>query len=452
MYKFSIFFLTSLSVLLINNQLNAESSFFETVKTESKRLEKHVIKIRRDFHQFPELSNREFKTSKKIFKILKDLGYKVQYGYSVPGYKEKVGVIATLKGGKPGKVVALRADIDALPIKEKNKLSFKSIETSTYNNLKTNVMHACGHDTHTAMLLGAAHIFAKLKDEIPGTIKLIFQPAEEGAPLNEKGGAEYLIEKNVLKNPHVDAIFGIHIAMNNPTGTVAFRKKALMAGANFFHITITGKPGHGSTPWNTKDPINASGYLITQLQSIISRQSNLSLGPAVLTVGKISGGSRNNIIPEKVTLEGTIRTFNASMLQKIKNDIKKIAIGIETSFDVSVEVFISKDFPNTVNDENLVDKMSPTLDKIFSKNNILKTLPVMGSEDFSFYGKKIPAFFFFLGARHKSLGKSNPIDGPLAGHHTPQFLLDEDSLIYGVQSYSLLALDYLNLANKKQTP
>ena len=396
-------------------------------------IEPKVIEWRRDFHQHPELSNREFKTAEKIAKHLKSLGLEVQTNIA------HTGVVGILKGGKPGAVVALRADIDALPVTERTPVPFASKVTSSYNGIETGVMHACGHDSHIAILMGTAEVLSKIKDEIKGTVKFIFQPAEEGAPKGERGGAELMVEEGVLKNPDVDAIFGLHISAITNVGTITYKPGGIMAAAQSFTIKVKGKQAHGSRPWEGIDPIVVSAQIINGLQTIISRDTELTKEAAVITVGLIRGGVRSNIIPEEVEMIGTIRTLDYDMQKKLNKEIKRRVPAIAEAFGAKATIEIDKGYPITYNDVNLVNTMLPSLQKVAGKDNVKLINAVTGAEDFSFYQKEIPGFYFFLGGK--------PIDVSLentASHHTPDFFLDESGFKLGVEAFVNLTLDYLN--------
>ncbi len=407
------------------------SSNSQDLSSDLKNIEKKVIQWRRYFHQNPELSNREFNTSKKIAKHLKSLGIKTQEGIA------KTGVIGILKGNKPGKVVALRADMDALPVTERNDLLFKSKVNSTYLGKEVGVMHACGHDTHIAILMGVAEILSKNKDKINGTVKFIFQPAEEGAPEGEEGGAELMVKEGVLKNPDVDAIFGLHIGSGSPVGQISYKKGGIMAASQSFKIKVNGKQSHGSRPWGGIDPIMISAKIIDGLQTIVSRESDLTKEAAVITVGKIDSGVRSNIIPENAEMIGTIRTLDYDMQKKINDRMKEMVPAIANAYRATATIDIQKGLPITFNNHALVDKMLPTIKRIAGEGNVIEINAVTGAEDFSFYAKEIPGFFFFLGGM--TPGNTNPYP-----HHTPDFFIDESGMILGVETMTNLVFDYLN--------
>ena len=396
------------------------------------RIESKVIEWRRNFHQFPELSNREFKTAKKIEEHLKNLGLNVKTGIA------HTGVVALLKGGKPGPVVGLRADIDALPVTERVDVPFASKVRTTYNGHDVGVMHACGHDAHIAILMGVAEILTSMKKDLPGSVKFIFQPAEEGAPQDEEGGAELMVKEGVLKNPEVDVIFGLHVRSIAPVGTISYRPRSLMAAVDGLRITVKGKQTHGSTPWTGIDPITASAQIIIGLQTIISRQTQLTEEAAVITIGSIHGGVRSNIIPEKVELIGTIRTLNTDMQDKIHEKIRLTATKIAESAGAIADVRITKGYPITYNDPELTEMMLHSLHQVAGKENVKLIKAITGAEDFSFFQKQIPGMYFFVGAMPES---TRPEDAP--PHHSPDFYIDEGCLKLGIRALSYLTLDYM---------
>ena len=398
-----------------------------------KKIESKVIEWRRDFHQNPELSNREFKTAEKIAKHLKSLGMEVQTGVA------HTGVVGVLKGNNPGKVVALRADIDGLPVKERTDVPFKSVVTSTYRGQDVGVMHACGHDTHIAILMGVAEILSKNKDKINGTVKFIFQPAEEGAPQGEEGGAELMVKEGVLKNPDVDAIFGLHIGAGQPINTIAYKSGGIMAAAQGFEINVKGKQSHGSTPWASVDPIMASVKIIDGLQTLVSREMPLTKEGVVLSIGKITSGVRNNIIPESAQIIGTLRTLDYDMQAQINKRMKEMVPAIAAAYRAEATIDIAKGYPITFNDPDLTAMMLPSLKTAAGEKAVIEIDAITGAEDFSFFQKEVPGFFFFLGGK--------PLDAPegisLGGHHTPDFYIDESGLLLGVETFIQLTFDYL---------
>ena len=428
MKKVNLFILLTASIFSISAQ-----SYDTKINKLSTEIESKVIEWRRHFHQYPELSNRELNTAKYIAKHLKKIGLEVQEGVA------KTGVVALLKGKKPGKVVALRADIDALPVTERNNLPFKSNVKSIYNGKETGVMHACGHDSHIAILMGVAEVLSKMKNEIKGSVKFIFQPAEEGAPKGEEGGAELMIKEGVLTNPKVDAIFGLHISSITDVNTISYKVGGIMAAAQNFEITVNGKQAHGSRPWHGVDPILTSAQIINGLQTIISRESELTKEGAVITVGMINAGIRSNIIPESATMIGTIRTLDYDMQAFINERMKEMVPAIAKAYRATATIEIEKGLPITFNHKGLTEKMLPTLQRFAGTKKVNEISAITGAEDFSFFQQKIPGLYFFLGA--KSL-ETKPKD--VTGHHTPDFMLDESGFLLGVKTMTCLALDYLN--------
>jgi len=390
-----------------------------------------VIDWRRDFHQFPELSNREFKTAEKIAKHLKSLGIEVQTGVA------KTGVVGILKGDQPGKVIGLRADIDALPVTERNDLPYKSSEIGEFAGEKVGVMHACGHDTHIAILMGVAEVLSKNKDKIKGTVKFIFQPAEEGAPPGEEGGASLMIKEGVLENPKVDAIFGLHINSSTPVGTIRYKSGGTMAAAQRFVIQVKGKQSHGSQPWSGVDPILISAKIIDGLQTIISREAELTNEAAVITVGKITSGVRFNIIPESAEMIGTIRTLDYDMQKLINRRMQEMVPALAKAYGGDATIEITNSTEITYNDPDLVVQMLPTLERVAGKNKVLTQKAVTGAEDFSYFQKVIPGFYFFLGGMTPGNTQAFP-------HHTPDFKIDDSGLLLGVKTMTEMSLDYLN--------
>ena len=390
-----------------------------------------VIEWRRDFHENPELGNREFKTAEKIAAHLKSLGIEVQTGVV------KTGVVGILKGNKPGKVIALRADIDALPVTERNDLAFKSEVKTTFLGAETGVMHACGHDTHTAILMGVAEVLAKNKDKINGTVKFIFQPSEEGPPPGEEGGAKLMVKEGVLENPKVDAIFGLHINSSTPVNTIRYKPGGTMAATERFVVNVKGKQTHGSQPWSGVDPIYISAKIIDGFQSIISRESRLTEEAAVITIGKISSGLRFNIIPESAEMIGTVRTLDPDMRTKIIRRMDEMARDIAKAYGGEATIEWQNMTVVTFNDLDLTAQMLPTLQKVGGTENINLTKATTGGEDFSFFQEKVPGFYFFLGGMTPGSAEAFP-------HHTPDFFIDESGFQLGVKALSQMSIDYLN--------
>lgn len=405
----------------------AQTSFDKDIES----VKEKVIEWRRDFHQNPELGNREFKTAEKIAKHLKSLGIEVQTGVA------HTGVVGLLKGDQPGKVVALRADIDALPVTERNDLPFKSKVRTTFLGQESGVMHACGHDTHTAILMGVAEVLAKNKDKIKGSVKFIFQPSEEGPPPGEEGGAKLMVKEGVLENPKVDAIFGLHINSATPVNTIRYKPGGTMAATERFVINVKGKQTHGSQPWSGVDPIYISAKIIDGFQSIISRESKLTDEAAVITIGKITSGNRFNIIPESAEMIGTVRTLDPDMRTKIIRRMNEMARDIAKAYGGEATIEWQNMTVVTYNDLALTDQMLPTLQKVGGTENINLTKAVTGGEDFSFFQEKVPGFYFFLGGMTPGNAEAFP-------HHTPDFFIDESGFQLGVKALSQMSIDYLN--------
>lgn len=398
----------------------------------AKSIEPKVIEWRRHFHQYPELSNREFKTSAKVAEHLRSLGIEVQTEVA------KTGVVGLLKGAKPGPVVALRADMDALPVTERNSLPFASKEKTTFNGMETGVMHACGHDSHVAILMGVAEILAKNKADLKGTVKFIFQPAEEGPPAGEEGGADLMVKEGVLENPKVDVIFGLHIRSISPLGQIEYKPMGFMAASDWFTIKVYGKQSHGSAPWMGIDPIVVASQIINGLQTIISRQTELTKEAAVISVGRINSGIRENIIPENLEMSGTIRTFDPDMQKKIHDKIKLTATKIAESSGARAEVIIESKTAVTYNDPDLTSRMLPSLERVSGTKNVVLIDAQTGAEDFASFQKKVPGLYFFVGACPPEIDID---DAP--SHHTPDFMMDEAGMITGVKALLNLTLDYM---------
>jgi amidohydrolase len=415
----------------VNSKLQAK------LDQQAKEIEQQVIEWRRHFHQYPELSNRETKTGAYIAEHLKKLGLEVQYPVA------KTGVVALLKTGKPGPVIALRADIDALPVMERNSLAFASKEKTVFNGQETGVMHACGHDSHIAILMGVAEILVKNKADLRGTIKFLFQPAEEGAPVGEEGGAFLMVKEGVLDNPKVDAIFGLHIQSMRPIGQIGYKSGGMMAAADTYSVKVKGKQTHGSAPWAGVDPIVISSQIILGLQTIISRQTELTKEAAVITVGRIQSGIRSNIIPEEAFFEGTIRTLDTTMQDKIHEKIKLTATKIAESGGATAEVTIRRGTPVTYNDPALTEKMIPSLKKAAGDKNVEVINAVTGAEDYAFYQKKVPGLFVFVGAMPPDADPSK-----VASHHTPDFFIDERGFHTGIRALLDLTVDYMYMTKK----
>jgi amidohydrolase len=420
--KITVLF-TLMSVMIFGQGPNLDKDYAS--------VEQKVIEWRHDIHQNPELSNREFKTAEKIANHLKSLGIEITTGVA------HTGVVGILKGDQPGKVVALRADIDALPVTERNDLPFKSTVTSEFLGEKVGVMHACGHDTHTAILMGVAEVLSKNKDKIKGTVKFIFQPAEEGPPPGEEGGALLMVKEGVLKNPDVDAIFGLHINSQTPVGMIRYKIGGSLAAAQSFTINVKGKQSHGSRPWSGVDPILISAKIIDGLQTIVSREADLTNEAAVITVGKIKSGVRSNIIPESAEMLGTIRTLDYDMKDQITKRMKEMVSTIAKAYggEATCEILDATDI--TYNQPELARQMLPTLKRVAGDENVVAQKAITGAEDFSYFQREIPGFFFFLGGMTPGNTESYP-------HHTPDFIIDDAGMQLGVKAMTELTLDYLN--------
>ena len=429
--------LLTLLLIVISQSSGAQSDIVklkEKAYAAADKIETKCVAWRRDIHEHPELGNRETRTAKIIAGHLRKLGIETKEGVA------KTGVVGILKGGKPGPCIALRADIDALPVVERVNIPFASKQKTTYNGQEVGVMHACGHDTHVAMLMSVAEILSGMKNDIKGTIKFIFQPAEEGPPEGEEGGAALMVKEGVMDNPKVDAIFGMHIESDIEVGKIEYKPGAFMASSDWFHIVVKGKGSHGSQPWKGVDPIQVSAQIIEGLQNIVSRQSMLTKAPVVITVGKIHGGVRNNIIPEECIMDGTIRTLDNEMQKEVHEKIKLTATKIAEASGATAEVTIDTKTLVTYNTPELVKKMIPSLQSAAGVANVSEREWVTGAEDFSYYGTKAPAFFFYLGGMPKG---NDPKKAP--PHHTADFYVDDSGMKTGVKAFCDLVFDYMNM-------
>lgn len=406
-------------------------------------IEKKVITWRRDFHEHPELGNMEVRTAKIVADHLRSLGIEVQEKVAV------TGVVGILKGGKPGPVVALRADMDCLPVTERVDVPFKSTVSTVYNGQKTGLMHACGHDSHVAILMGVAEVLSSMKNDIAGTVKFIFQPAEEGVYdpsllKNGKSGAELMVMEGVMENPKVDAVFGLHISSVTEVGTIGYRPGATMAAVDQLGIKVNGKQTHGANPWGGIDPIVTASQIVMGLQTIVSRNVNITENPAIVTVGAIHGGIRQNIISESLDMIGTIRTFGTEQRELVHKRIKEVATNIAESAGAKADVTIETGYPVTYNDPALTEKMIGSLENLAGKANVQVQPVQTGAEDFSFFQQKVPGFFFFLGGKPKNVKVGFP-------HHTPDFYIDESGFTLGVKSLAALTVDYMDMNALKST-
>jgi amidohydrolase len=400
--------------------------------TLAREIEPRVIEWRRDIHQHPELGNREFRTAGIVAQHLKSLGIEVRTAVA------HTGVVGVLRGGKPGPVVALRADMDALPVTEEVDVPFASKVRTTWAGKDTGVMHACGHDTHVAMLMGVAQILARKRAELPGTVKFIFQPAEEGPPPGEEGGAALMIKQGVMENPKPEVVFGLHIGSMHEAGTIAYRPGPVMAAADILRITVQGRQTHGSAPWTGVDPIVVAAQIVLGLQTIVSRQINLTQEPAVVSIGGIDGGNRFNIMPDKVEMVGTIRTFDEAMREDIHRRVRQVAENIAQSAGARAIVEIDKPYAVTVNDPALTERMLPSLRRVVGDGNVQLRSKTTGAEDFSFYAQQVPGLFFFLGGSPKGTDLTK-----VAYNHSPRFTIDESALLVGVRALLRVTVDYM---------
>ena len=419
-----------LATTIVHAQVNPKLQ--ARLDAQATEVEPKVIEWRRHFHQYPELSNRETKTGNYIAEYMKSLGLEVQHPVA------KTGVVAVLRTGKPGPVIALRADIDALPVTERNSLPFASKEKVVFNGQETGVMHACGHDSHTAILMGVATVLVNNKADLKGTIKFFFQPAEEGAPAGEEGGAALMIKEGVLDNPKVDAAFGMHISSMTPLGMITYRPGGLLAASDTYSILVKGRQAHGSAPWMGVDPIVVGAQIVNGLQTIISRQSELTKEAAVITVGRFQSGIRENIIPEEAFMAGTIRTLDAGMQDKIHEKIRLTATKIAESAGATAEVTIRRGYPVTYNDPALTERMASSLERAAGKDKAVRINASTGAEDFSFFQQQVPGLFFFVGALPPG---QDPAKAP--SHHTPDFMIDEKGFITGIKAMLNVTVDYM---------
>ncbi len=424
---FSIYIITSSTAF-------SDTLPLETINSLSNDLSEQVVSWRRDFHQHPELSNREFRTARVIAEHLETLGMEVQTGVA------HTGVVGVLKGGKPGPVVLLRADIDGLPVPERNDLPFRSEAIGEYNGEEVPVMHACGHDSHIAIMLGVAELLTQMKDDMPGTIKFVFQPAEEGAPLGEKGGAELMIAEGVLENPKVDAAFALHISASQDAGKIGWAAGPRYASVDDFKITVHGEQAHGASPWMGVDSIVVSAQIINALQTIVSRNLEITEHAGIVTIGSIHGGLRSNIIPETVEMVGTIRALNTEMREQIHTRVREIAEGVALSMGATAEVQIplSASYPVTYNDPELAAEMVPVLNSVAGAENVAELRPITGAEDFSYIANEVPGFYISLGGKPRGTPLSE-----VAAHHTPDFFIDESGFDNGVKALSAMAWQYM---------
>ncbi|WP_162417255.1 amidohydrolase [Cyclobacterium roseum] len=424
----------TLSLLFMITFAQGQSRMQDQINQAALALEQQVIEWRRDFHEHPELGNEETRTAGIVAAHLRDLGMDVTEGVA------ETGVIGVLKGGKTGPTVAIRADMDALPVTERNDLPFKSMVRTTYNGQETGVMHACGHDSHVAILMGVAEVLAGMQEELKGSIKFIFQPAEEG--LEDKSvdswGAKQMVEEGVMED--VDAVFGLHINSQTPAGVIKYKPGPAMAAVDNLEILVKGRQAHGAYPWSSVDPIVTASQIVMGLQTIVSRNVKIIEIPAIVTIGAIHGGVRHNIIPEEVEMIGTIRTYSEPQQTLIHRRIREIGTNIAASAGAEAEISIKKMYPVTHNDPGLTEQMKPTLEKVAGSENVWVHDPVTGAEDFSFFQKEKPGLFIFLGGMPP---EEDPETAP--SHHTPDFYLDESGFVLGVKVLTQLAVDYMEM-------
>ncbi|HXI14041.1 MAG TPA: amidohydrolase [Thermoanaerobaculia bacterium] len=427
---------TTISLLILTiTAAVAEGQPMKDLDQRAALIDKKVLEWRRDIHEHPELGNREFRTAKIVAEHLTRLGIEVRTGVA------HTGVVGVLKGGKPGRVVALRADMDALPVTESVDVPFASKVRSTYNNQDVGVMHACGHDTHVAILMGVAEVLAGMKANLPGTVKFLFQPAEEGAPAGEEGGAELMIKEGALDKPRPDVVFGLHVTSRHEVGQIGYKSGSLLAAVDRLEIKVNGRQTHGAAPWLGVDPIVVASQIVLGLQTVASRQLDVSLAPSIVTIGMIRGGVRNNIIPDDVEMIGTLRSLDKEMREQLHLRVRRTVEKIAESAGATADVKIVPGYPITYNDPALTERMTPTLERVAGADRLVTIHPHLGAEDFSFFAEKVPGFFYFLGTRPKGVSAA-----AAPANHSPRFFVDESGLGLGVRSLLHLTLDYMNSA------
>lgn len=418
-------------LLLLSATINASES--SKVAQMAQSVNQQVVDWRRHFHQYPELSNQEFKTAKTIAAALKEMGMEVTENIAI------TGVTGFLKGAKPGPTITLRADIDALPVIEQTNLPFASTQTATYRDKKVGVMHACGHDAHMSILLGVAKAMTKMQKQLKGNVLFIFQPAEEGLPAGEVGGAELMLKEGIFERYKPEAVFGLHAWSGFNAGKIGYRSGPAMASADQFEIVIKGKQTHGSRPWGGVDPIVVASQTVMAVQTIASRQVNVTKAPSIISFGVIEGGIRNNIIPDSVKLIGTIRNFDMGIRAQIHKKLEHTAKHVALAAGAEATVKINLGYPVTVNNPDLVKASLPSLEKVVGKENIIEADLVTGAEDFSFYALQVPGFFFYLGSSPKNVdAKTSP------SNHSPFYTVDESALTIGVEAMLQASLDYMD--------
>ena len=424
---------TVLATLLLSSSLLSQNSSSSEIDRRAAQIQNKVAGWRHDFHQNPELGNRETRTAKIVADHLQRLGIETHTGVAF------TGVVGVLRGGRPGKVVALRADMDALPVTEQVNLPFASKVKTAYNGQEVGVMHACGHDNHVAILMGVAEVLAGMKEQISGTVKFIFQPAEEGAPAGEEGGAELMLKEGAFENPKPDAVFGLHVmGGQGNVGEILYRAGGTLASADQMQITVKGKQTHGAIPWGGVDPIVVASQIVIGLQTIASRQLDVTKTPSIITIGSIRGGVRSNIIPDEVHMEGTIRTFSPETQDEMHRRIRLTAESIAQSAGATATVTITRQYPVTFNNPALTEKMLPTLQRVAGAGNVHAGQQVTAAEDFSFFAQRAPGLFVFLSSNAKGV---DPATAPI--NHSPLYSVDEGVLPLGVRTLANLALDFL---------
>jgi amidohydrolase len=432
--KYLLFLLLFITSAAFSQKKNKPSDLLAIINSAADKIESKCISWRRDIHKHPELGNNEYRTAKLIASHLRSLGIEVQEGVG------KTGVVGILRGDKPGPCIGLRADIDALPVVERVDLPFASKVKSTYNGQEVGVMHACGHDTHVAILMSVAEILAGMKKELKGIVKFVFQPAEEGPPEGEEGGAPLMIKEGVLENPKVDVMFGLHIGSQTEVGRINYRSGGAMAASERFTITVKGKQTHGSQPWAGVDPVVVSAQIVNGLQTIVSRQTDLTKNAAVISVSTMHGGVRSNIIPEELIMTGTIRTLDTAMQNLIHEKIKLTASKIAEASGATAETIIEKKTLVTYNDPTLTKLMIPSLIKAAGESNVEEVPAITGAEDFSFFAEKVPSLFFFIGGKQKGVDPEKVFP-----HHTPDFWIDESGMKTGIKAFCNLVFDYMSM-------
>jgi len=420
--------------LLVGLPAASAASLAERVDAALSAVQPRIIDWRRDLHQNPELSNREFRTSKLVAEHLRKLGMQVETGVAY------TGVVGVLKGGKPGPTIALRADMDGLPVTELTDVPFRSRVTTEYRGQQVGVMHACGHDSHVAILMGIAEAFTAARDELPGTIVFLFQPAEEGAPEGEQGGAKLMLEQGVFTRHRPQVTFGLHVTSTLRAGEIGYRGGPLMVAVDSYRVRVTGRQTHGARPWGGVDPIVTSAQIITALQTVVSRQVDITANPAVVTVGVIKGGIRENIIPDEVEMLGTIRTFDTLQRADIHASIKRLVVNIAESAGATATFeILPGSYPVLNNDPDLTRRVVPTLERVAGADKV-KAIPLTtGAEDFAFFAQAVPSFFFFVGVTPPA---QSPVTAP--SNHSPLFYIDESGIPIGARALASIAVDYLS--------